>query len=59
MEILAYQVCGSWSNNISITYDTTSETDRAEVDKFISRIIPEKDLPSLAHEEDIGEKEPD
>lgn len=40
MEILVYQVCGSWSNNISITYDSKSDDDRAEADKYISRIIP-------------------
>lgn len=40
MEILAYQVCGSWSNNISITYDSKNDDDRVEADKYISRIIP-------------------
>lgn len=46
MEILAYQVCGSWSNNISITYDSKNDDDRVEADKYISRIIPAEDAES-------------
>lgn len=59
MEILAYVTCGMYSKNISITYDSALETDRAEADKFVSRIIEDSSLSGLEAEGDVGEMRPD
>lgn len=40
MEILAYETLGSWTRNLSVTYDATLGVDRLEADKYVSRIIP-------------------
>ncbi len=53
MRISAYENVGSYSKNVDIEYDSSVETDRAEADKFVSRLVPPVMNPEDKPQEEI------
>lgn len=53
MRVNVYETVGSYSKNVDIEYDSSVETDRAETDKFVSRLIPPAVIPGDKPQEEI------